>query len=58
MSSLNLAFSVNSLHFNVRIMKAPKPAEKTEKLYRQQKYINDITEKRRMSEAMNISFRF
>ena len=58
MSSLNLAFSVSSLHFNVQIKKVEKPAEKTERIYRQQKYIKDLTEKRRMSEATNITFRF
>lgn len=58
MSSLNLAFSVSTLHFNVQIKKAEKPAEKTEKIYRQQKYMNDMTEKRRMSEAANLTFRF
>lgn len=58
MSSLNLAFSVSSLHFNVQIKKAEKPAEKTEKIYRQDQYMKDLTEKRRMSEAQNITFRF
>lgn len=58
MSSLNLAFSVSTLHFNVQIKKAEKPAEKTEKIHRQHNYIKDLTEKRRMSEAENITFRF
>jgi len=58
MSSMNVAFSLSSLRFDIKISKRAKDEKNLEKIYKYEKRMNEILEQQRIHQATFLTNRF